>query len=109
MIVVGVVFSSGGQLELLNPHGNELAWNDRVICETARGEEYGRVVQPAHETFDAAKATDAHDQRLWLGIEGSAGQGQGRLEACVARQQLCQRRGFGRAAKDQDAHCGGNS
>ncbi len=49
MIVVGVVFSSGGQLELLNPHGNELAWNDRVICETARGEEYGRVVQPAHE------------------------------------------------------------
>ena len=49
MIVVGVVFQSGGKVEVLDPHGHELAWNDRVICETPRGEEYGRVVQPAHE------------------------------------------------------------
>ena len=49
MIVVGVVFQSGGTVEVLDPNGHELAWNDRVICETPRGEEYGRVVQPAHE------------------------------------------------------------
>ena len=49
MIVVGVVFSSGGKVELLDPLAIELGWNDRVICESARGEEYGRVVQPPHE------------------------------------------------------------
>ena len=49
MIVVGVVFQSGGKVETLDPGSHELAWNDRVICETPRGEEYGRVVQPAHE------------------------------------------------------------
>lgn len=48
MIVVGVVFQSGGKVELLDPGSHELACNDRVICETPRGEEYGRVVQPAH-------------------------------------------------------------
>jgi cell fate regulator YaaT (PSP1 superfamily) len=47
MIVVGVVFQSGGKVETLDPNGSELQWNDRVICETARGEEYGRVVQAA--------------------------------------------------------------
>ncbi len=49
MIVVGVVFQSGGKVEPLDPNGHELAWNDRVICETSRGEEYGRIVQAAHE------------------------------------------------------------
>ena len=43
MIVVGVVFQSGGTVEPLDPNGLELRWNDRVICETARGEAYGRV------------------------------------------------------------------
>lgn len=49
MILVGVVFQSGGKVELLDPAGLEPAWNERVICETARGEAYGRVVQPPHE------------------------------------------------------------
>lgn len=48
MIVVGVVFQSGGTVEPLDPNGHELRWNDRVICENARGEDYGRVVQEAH-------------------------------------------------------------
>lgn len=49
MIVVGVVFSSGGKVHLLDPGDLELAWNERVICSARRGEEYGRVVQPNHE------------------------------------------------------------
>ncbi len=49
MIVVGIVFQSGGKVETLDPNGHEVQWNDRVICETPRGEEYGRVVQAAHE------------------------------------------------------------
>jgi cell fate regulator YaaT (PSP1 superfamily) len=48
MNVVGVVFSSGGRVQLLDPGDLELAWNDRVICTARRGEEYGRVVQPNH-------------------------------------------------------------
>jgi cell fate regulator YaaT (PSP1 superfamily) len=50
MMVVGVVFQSGGTVDLHDPNGVELLWNDRVICETARGEDYGRVVQPEHES-----------------------------------------------------------
>ncbi len=49
MIVVGIVFQSGGAVEVLDPNGEELAWNDRVICETPRGEEYGRVVRAGYE------------------------------------------------------------
>jgi cell fate regulator YaaT (PSP1 superfamily) len=49
VITVGVVFQSGGKVEQLDPNGLELRWNERVICETARGEAYGRVVQEAHE------------------------------------------------------------
>ena len=54
MIVVGVVFQSGGKVEQLDPNGLELRWNDRVICETARGEAYGRVVEEAHELVGEA-------------------------------------------------------
>jgi cell fate regulator YaaT (PSP1 superfamily) len=50
MMMVGVVFQSGGVVDLHDPNGVELLWNDRVICETARGEDYGRVVQPEHES-----------------------------------------------------------
>ena len=31
-----------------DPAGLELAWNDRVICQTSRGQEFGRVVQGNH-------------------------------------------------------------
>ena len=44
--VVGVVFSPGGQVYNFDPDGLHLAWNERVICNTMRGREYGRVVQP---------------------------------------------------------------
>ena len=49
MSLVGVVFQSGGKVELLDAAGLEPAWNEHVICATARGEAYGRVVQPPHE------------------------------------------------------------
>jgi cell fate regulator YaaT (PSP1 superfamily) len=48
-VIVGVVFSQGGQVQPFDPDGLELAWNERVICNTQRGREYGRVVQPNHE------------------------------------------------------------
>ena len=41
---VGVVFSPGGKVYSFDPGGLELAWNDKVICQTSRGREYGRVV-----------------------------------------------------------------
>ena len=48
-VVVGVVFQGGGPVVRFDPGGLELAWNDRVICATRRGREYGRVVQGNHE------------------------------------------------------------
>lgn len=45
---VGVVFSPGGKVYSFDPAGLELAWNERVICHTARGQELGRVVKPNH-------------------------------------------------------------
>ena len=47
--VVGVVFSPGGKVYSFDPDGLELAWNTRVVCQTARGPELGRVVQIGHE------------------------------------------------------------
>ena len=52
-IVVGVVFQPGGKVYSFDPAGLELAWNDHVICQTARGREYGRVVEPSHEVPEA--------------------------------------------------------
>lgn len=49
---VGVVFSPGGKVYSFDPGGLELAWNDNVICQTSRGKEYGRVVQPSHTIPD---------------------------------------------------------
>jgi cell fate regulator YaaT (PSP1 superfamily) len=46
---VGVVFSPGGKVYSFDPGELELAWNDRVICQTSRGREYGRVVEEPHE------------------------------------------------------------
>jgi cell fate regulator YaaT (PSP1 superfamily) len=43
--VVGVVFTPGGPVQRFDPHGLQLVWNERVICRTQRGHEYGRVVQ----------------------------------------------------------------
>ena len=48
-IAVGVVFSPGGKVYSFDPGGLELAWNDKVICQTSRGPELGRVVKANHE------------------------------------------------------------
>jgi cell fate regulator YaaT (PSP1 superfamily) len=51
--VVGVVFQPGGKIYSFDPAGLELRWNEYVICHTARGREFGRVVQGNHEVPDA--------------------------------------------------------
>lgn len=48
-IAVGVVFSRGGKVYSFDPGGLELAWNEKVVCQTSRGQELGRVVKPNHE------------------------------------------------------------
>jgi cell fate regulator YaaT (PSP1 superfamily) len=50
---VGVVFQPGGKVYSFDPGGLDLRWNDRVICQTSRGREYGRVVQEARDVPDA--------------------------------------------------------
>ena len=52
---VGVVFSPGGKVYSFDPGALDLAWNTKVICHTARGQELGRVVQPNHQ-LDSAPA-----------------------------------------------------
>jgi cell fate regulator YaaT (PSP1 superfamily) len=49
---VGVVFSPGGKVYSFDPGPLELAWNQRVICQTSRGQELGRVVKANHELTD---------------------------------------------------------
>ncbi len=49
MLAVGVVFSPGGKVYSFDPAGLELTWNEKVICQTSRGQELGRVVQANHE------------------------------------------------------------
>ena len=49
MEAVGVVFSSGGRVYSFDPDGLELAWNERVVCQTSHGQELGRVVKSNHE------------------------------------------------------------
>jgi cell fate regulator YaaT (PSP1 superfamily) len=49
MIAVGVVFSPGGKVYSFDPAGLELGWGDRVICQTSRGQELGRVVRGNHD------------------------------------------------------------
>lgn len=53
--VVGVVFAPGGKVYSFDPCGIPLAWNDKVICQTSRGREFGRVVQ-AGETIPDGEA-----------------------------------------------------
>jgi cell fate regulator YaaT (PSP1 superfamily) len=51
-VAVGVVFSRGGKVYSFDPGGLDLAWNERVICQTSRGQELGRVVKANHELAD---------------------------------------------------------
>jgi cell fate regulator YaaT (PSP1 superfamily) len=50
--VVGVVFQPGGKVYSFDPGGLELRWDERVICQTARGREYGRIVETEREVPD---------------------------------------------------------
>lgn len=69
---VGVVFSPGGKVYSFDPGELELAWDDRVICQTSRGREYGRVVKTTHEVPGQAgrlkrivrRATATDEERL---------------------------------------------
>ena len=51
-VAVGVVFSRGGKVYSFDPGGLDLAWNEKVVCQTSRGQEFGRVVQANHELPD---------------------------------------------------------
>jgi cell fate regulator YaaT (PSP1 superfamily) len=53
---VGVVFAEGGRVYSFDPAGLELAWNERVICQTAHGHELGRVVQANHDLAEPPAA-----------------------------------------------------
>jgi cell fate regulator YaaT (PSP1 superfamily) len=48
-VAVAVVFSPGGKVYSFDPGGLELVWNEKVICQTSRGQELGRVVKANHE------------------------------------------------------------
>ncbi len=50
--VVGVVFQPGGKVYSFDPGGLELHWNERVICQTVRGRDLGRIVQANHAVPD---------------------------------------------------------
>ena len=54
-VVVGVVFSPGGKVYSFDPVGLELAWNERVVCQTARGHELGRVVKGNYEVEESGR------------------------------------------------------
>ena len=54
--VVGVVFQPGGKVYSFDPGGLELRWDERVICQTARGREYGRVVETERDLPDESLA-----------------------------------------------------
>ena len=48
-VAVNVVFSPGGKVSPYDPGALELAWNERVVCESARGLMVARVVTANHE------------------------------------------------------------
>ena len=53
-VAVGVVFSRGGKVYSFDPGGLDLAWNEKVVCQTSRGQELGRVVKANHELADGS-------------------------------------------------------
>ena len=55
-VTVGVVFSPGGKVYSFDPGGLELVWNEKVICQTSRGQELGRVVKGNHDLADEPSA-----------------------------------------------------
>ena len=53
MIVVGVRFKPAGKIYYFDPDNIELALDDGVIVETARGMEFGNVVIPPRDVEDS--------------------------------------------------------
>ena len=53
MIVVGVRFKPAGKIYYFDPDKIELALDDGVIVETARGMEFGNVVIPPRDVEDS--------------------------------------------------------
>ena len=53
-VAVGVVFSRGGKVYSFDPAGLDLAWNEKVVCQTSRGQELGRVVKANHYLADGS-------------------------------------------------------
>ena len=53
MIVVGVRFKPAGKVYYFDPDNIELALDDGVIVETARGMEFGNVVIPPRDVDDS--------------------------------------------------------
>jgi cell fate regulator YaaT (PSP1 superfamily) len=51
-VAVAVVFSRGGKVYSFDPGGLDLAWNEKVVCQTSRGQELGRVVKANHDLPD---------------------------------------------------------
>jgi len=78
-LAVGVVFSPGGKVYSFDPGDLELAWDERVVCQTARGKEYGRVVQANQALPDeelkgrlkrvVRRATPADEERVRVNRE----------------------------------------
>ncbi len=73
MEAVSVVFSGGGRVYSFDPAGLELGWNEKVICQTAHGQELGRVVKANHELTEeprtplkkiVRRATDVDQERV---------------------------------------------
>ena len=82
-VAVGVVFSPGGKVYSFDPGGLELAWNEKVICQTSRGQELGRVVKANHE-LDASRRDAAE--------EGRPPRDRGRPRDCARRTARRRRR-----------------
>ena len=72
-IVVGIKFKNSGKTYYFDPNGIEFVENDGVICETARGTEYGVVAMGNKEVDDKSivpplkpvlrKATEEDEQK----------------------------------------------
>ncbi len=104
--VVGVVFQPGGKVYSFDPAGLELRWNERVICQTARGRDYGRIVQTNHDVPDEAltgplkrivrRAVPADEEQL-SSQQGGGEAGDAALPGAVKRHGLRAEAGVGRA------------
>jgi cell fate regulator YaaT (PSP1 superfamily) len=82
-VAVGVVFSPGGRVYSFDPGGLELAWNETVICQTSRGQEYGRVVKPNHELAEEPRSPLKRIVRRATELDDET-QAQNRIEAQAA-------------------------